>query len=461
MPADWNPGTQWAQAFGIGSQSAIEGFNTGLRMQELRSQAAMRRLQEEHLAKQIEALTMAHDQAIQKQADSAKAATRFNILTSDTLPLIIPNNEGMSPMLGADGQPMPRTEGMSPMIGADGMQGVPHDSIQIPNPNKMSREDAYLETFGRVLGQYNPEKLPEMLADIGRSRQASQTFSPTAGAVKTPSGRTIEYINTSRNSAQPVYSPEITNLTNPLTGETTPVIQQGNNIKNMPVDVGARQAEQKILAKALDLDASKVTVTTDPSGKRVVTIDPEAWAQVAGKGAVTTANRTALEAAEISASNLIAQGRKLLPLINESTVGAKGELKRLASRSGVTLLFPGLDDPKVAEADAVGRGFTAGVIRGLRSDTNINKDEVAALERSSNTINWTNVKPAKARLAVFLEKANDIGRQTYIRLKQPIPPEYRTLDEIIALKLPDAEAGALYNQTYESLIEQVREEAGL
>jgi len=88
---------------------------------------------------------------------------------------------------------------------------------------------------------------------------------------------------------------------------------------------------------------------------------------------------------------------------------------------------------------------------------------VTRLEQSSNTISWTTPREGKARLAVFLEKARDIGRSSYKRLGIPIPLQYQTMEELDKrLKGGEDEAAVIgdYKKTIDSLIYQTRKEIG-
>lgn len=72
----------------------LQGIQTGanlrsdqLRLQELRSQATFRRLQEQRAAKELEFLIQQNDQRVQRQADMQKANARFELFNAPVVPV--------------------------------------------------------------------------------------------------------------------------------------------------------------------------------------------------------------------------------------------------------------------------------------------------------------------------------------------------------------------------------------
>lgn len=112
-----------------------------LRMQELRSQDALRRMTEQHIAQQMQYATEAHDLAIQERADLAKAMARVQLETAPTIDasLIGPPQAGQGDDLG---------------IG------------QIKNPNQVPFERSMMNNVLPVIGKYRPQEVPAFVQDM-------------------------------------------------------------------------------------------------------------------------------------------------------------------------------------------------------------------------------------------------------------------------------------------------------
>jgi hypothetical protein len=421
-------------------------FDNAMRMQELKSQQAYRQLQERQLAQTLAVQMEQHDLEVQRRADMTKAWTRVMADTAPTFEMPV------------DGPPT--ADGTAPGIAL------------VPNPQAMALEDAMGKHVLPVIAQYDKtgREAFDALAGIAKMKQDREQalHQPGFEVAKDPrTGREYSVFRSSRNSSQLVHQPEITSLTDPNTGKPVSVIQTGNSIQKVGQDIEGRMLRVDDIKKLKDAPGGAQLLEWDDAKGAFVL--PAKNADAARKvltdaHGITTGTRTALEATGESAEGLAETGRKLLPLINERTVGVRGELTRLAQRTGLSMVVPGLENPEVAEADAYGRAFTAKVIRSLRSDGNINKDEVTRLESASNTISWTTPNEAKARLAAFLDQSAVLARRSYSKLGKPPKDEFLTRDQIrdrvVSGELTAAEGAALYTKTIDSFVQSIRKEIG-
>src|SRR4051812_15508292 len=94
-----------SRATQVGAALGQAMFNNSLRMQQLQSEQAMQRLQQQHLAQQMAFALEAHDTAVQERADMTKAMARVQLETQPFLPAPTGSNE-MGQMIGPDGASM-------------------------------------------------------------------------------------------------------------------------------------------------------------------------------------------------------------------------------------------------------------------------------------------------------------------------------------------------------------------
>ena len=150
-----------------------------------------------------------------------------------------------------------------------------------------------------------------------------------------------------------------------------------------------------------------------------------------------------VEKTEVTSANIFEKGRQLLPLINDRTTGIRGGLQRALRDSGIGLVFPSYVDPQVSEADAVAREFAADLVRGMRSDSNINEKEQQGLASEANTLRWVDEKTGKTRLATFVKGAASKAREASLRLGRPINEKYLTWEELLQRAEAKIEAGEM------------------
>lgn len=453
MPADWNPGTQFIQAFSVGSQSAVQGFEAGMRMQQLRSEQAMRQLHERQAAETLSYAMHQHQAAIQQEADTAKANSVFQTLITPTLSMQVP----VSGPPTADGQSLgtASVKVANPAYEPDtGKALIRAFSPTIRTPAEAERLVMDAATVNYHLGE---AKRQEAL-----SRESQ--FDPSGKSVILPDGQKVQGVMTSKNTFQPVYSPEITNLTNPETGETTPVIRQGNTTKNIPVDIGARQTNHQILQKALEIDPSKVDVTTDQNGNIIAKVSPEAWKQVSQQGALTTPVRTSLQKQDIETGKVFSLGQQLAPLLTPENVGVRGMATR-AFEGVASQILPDFKIGKSSDTVTVAKEYQAALVRGLKSDSNIAESERQTLSSAMpDPASWYKGAPqAKAALATTLEQWGTLSRNNASVRGKPVTSQWMLPEEIhkafLAGKISETDANALMEGNGWRLIDSLRKSA--
>jgi hypothetical protein len=433
--------------FGRGIAQGLSLGQNMMRQQELRSQRAMQQLRERAIAQEMALQMQAHDLAIEERAEMSKAMARVQLESMPTLPL--PGAAPERPTTEAvSGGP---TNLFSTNVALRGQGGEPvHSTVNtpkpLPNPAHVPLPQSIVKNVLPVIAKYRPGEVDNFLSSAALMEHRMKL------------------------AQQGEMTPEAQVITDPVTGKQRTMFRTGPNswqlgqsesVAERQREAFSRSEHAKMVAWVRDKRPDLMgKLKRSPDG--ILTVPDEIVDEVAKQAGITTGVRADLETAEISADNLFAVGAKLLPLINERTTGVRGEISRALQRTGMTMLFPGLENPEVSEAETVGRTFTASVIRTLRSDGNINKDEVATLERAANTINWTTEKEAKARLAALVERAVDLSRRSAQRKGTPINPLFLTRDEIRervgAGDLTPTQGVELYTNTADNFLNNVRAE---
>lgn len=438
----------------------LQGFQIGLqgslRMQELKSQAAIRRIHEENAAKALSLKIQENDLAIQERADMAKAVATAQLASSPTINV--------------------------PMLGQEGIGDMAPPLMPIDNPNPMTRESAAMQFVLPVVAKYRPDKVPDFLEGVALAeyrKKVESEFTPTGGMVDVPNPeggtRRVPFVKTSRGAAQLVVEPTIENLTNPQTGQTTPVLRTGpSSARALPQDIGARQKAQfdrQQKAKMVDWVKDKRSdllhlLVRDENGE--LTVPDDIVAQVAKSAGLQTSTQAMLEQQQIGADNVFAVGKRLLPLLNDSTVGPTGWWKReiVAKVPFIDKVFGTEGVTDAVAAESVGRQFMAQIFKTLRSDSNINKDEVNRLESAAPDSGRFLTKPSteKVKLYEFLVNAGALSRGNALKTGKPITPAFLTHAEILARVQSGEITGDAGIQMWEnsatSLIEQLKAELG-
>lgn len=134
MPSPWLQGIQ------VGANIASDAMNRNLRMQELRSQEAMRRVNERAAVQQMQIQMEERNRLIDYQAQMAKAVTTAQQLSSEFINIPTPTG-----------------------------------AIPLPNPMRMSPEDAAFRTVLPVVAQFEPDKAPQFLQNIATAQARTQS----------------------------------------------------------------------------------------------------------------------------------------------------------------------------------------------------------------------------------------------------------------------------------------------
>lgn len=432
-------------------------FSNSLRMQELESRKAMQRLQEQQAAETLKFALWQHNQMIDAQAANAKSQAAFQSMITPTLTVPAPSTPGMSPMIGPDGGPM-------------GVEGEPISggTMQIKNPNYVpDMGEAFIRS---QMGNPHADLAKTMATGGALALHQAQAEKAKADAARFSTGisyapggmeKDLTYLQSQLDSGEITQS-QFDAARNVKLGIAP---RGGLDQRKLMFDRYSLRQQEKMLdilrKERLDLYNK---LPTDANGNKIVPDD--IVTELAKKAGLSQANITKLEGEEIGSENVFAIGRELLPLINENTTGAKAEVKRFLQRRGITTLFPSLDDPELSVAEAVGRRFSAGVVRALRSDSNIGIREQEALQHAAETINWTTMASGRAKLANIVKQAADTSRRAAQTKGTPINPLFLTRGEIRARlaagdfgdpSSPEAANAAIaaFNNTAESFLQQI------
>lgn len=436
------------QGFQVGSGVMGSALDRNLRIQQLRSQDAMRRVQEENAAKELAMKMQEFEMRVQRQADTVKAFAQMQAMSTPFLP-------------GPNGQ-------------------------MIPNPARVPTGTAMLMTMGRLAE--SPEQLATMAAQGAlineREKEEQQrTFNPMGESVTLPGGDVIEGVRTSPNQFTPVIKPSITQVPNPATGGTTPLLRTGlNSARPVPQDIGERQKAQfdrQQKAKMVDWVREKRPdmlhlLRRDEAGD--LTVPDDVVEQVSKLANIPNPTRDLMAQQELGAENVFAVGRRFLPLINSQTVGPSGWWKRevVAKVPFVDKVFgtEGVSDAVAAET--VGKQFLGQIFKTLRSDSNINQAEYEQIRSAAPdpTLFLTKPEGEKRKLYEFLVNAATVSRNNAVRSGRAITPMFLTKQELMrqtdlfqqtdgSQGLSSTQAAQLWENSATALVQQLKTELGI
>ena len=389
------------RGFSAGSGAVQSGREYSLRLQELKSQQALRQLQERHIAQQMADQAEKRNDLIQYRADMTKAVEMANVASAPTLPI------------------------MGPM-GHVGM---------IENPHRLSEEEAAIRYIIPVLGKYQPEKVIPATQNILTARIKRQemggNFTPTSGEVYTPDGRAIPYVKTGRNSAQLVPEPEIVSMVDPTTGQKRSVMKSGaSGAKMVPDDIAQRQIAKSWHDLAQDNLDLAIPVQGGKPGQMAIPV--ENLGKLAARKSMTGTTRTALEKTENESANMFGAAAKLFPMLNANTVGLGPQIKSMVIDRGLGQLFPGLVNTERVSAQVLSSEIMTAFVKSLKSDGNIAEPEAKLLRQQGELLNWTDEVTAKTKLAELVSEGTRKAREATLRLGKAIDPKFLTPEEIAA-----------------------------
>lgn len=272
-------------------------FNNSLRMQQLKSEQAMRQMEERYKAQQLSMLLQQQQLAIDERAEMAKAAAAIQAESLLTMPVSGPPEAGQGALPDVQIQQAPRAETI-----------IKHT---LP-----------------VVMKFRPQEAGDFMAKAALYDQRlrdQEDFKAYAQPITMPDGTVMQGVRSSRNSWTPVSTgdPEIKTVN----GRQMRRNRYGDWVPmtSTPEEINKRQTGQKFLAEALKLDPSQVRM--DEEGNAVIT--PQAWENISQRGSVTTATRGKMEQTILATQVARNAASDALRTINETpnALGAPGILR--------------------------------------------------------------------------------------------------------------------------------------
>lgn len=425
---------------GVESGRGLVGdiLDRNLRFQQLQANQTLIRLREQAAAKELQLLIQKNDHEIQYRADMAKAVASAQMASSPTINVPMPDQEGLGDM--------------APPV------------MPIPNPSPLTKEQAAFRFIVPTVAKYDPEKVPDVLQNIALAEYRLKTeseFTPTAGQVTTPGGETMDFVKTSPRSAQLVIKPSVETIVNPETGKKTEILRTGTSSgRVIPQDIEGRQ--QRTMMAKWALQHAPELMEIDEDG--VARLPAQNFNEAARRAGIPSGVKTDMMQQIAATAGAFEVGRKLLPLLTPENVGVRGMLSRKLEEQGLAQIFPGMKIGSATETLSVASNFRAGLVRALRSDSNINKDEreqiIEGLPTPENML--SSVQDSKIKLATQLELAAIKSRAAANSIGKPITPFYLKIDEIEQMiqsgSLKAEEGAMLWNNNAWRLIELIRQE---
>lgn len=442
MPEPYNVVAANRQAVQSGLALGRAMFDNAMRMQQFQSEAAMRRLQEQQLAQQIELATRKYEQQVQDRANAAKAAAAYELYSQPT----ITENVELAGPPEPGGQPL----GTAP--------------VRMPNP-------AYIEDAGlryiKAAGPYasDPEKLLLDAATV-RVKQMQEKqeapFKPSIVPVPIPgSSESALFGYTSPKSGQYVAG-DLQFETDPATGQRfyrdSPVGRVKQDVQGAQAARQAAAAQQRMAESAPDLSVP------NPQAPGLRTIPERNFEKFAQRESITPGTRSKIEQQQLEVSNVFRAGKELSRLLTPENVGLRGNVSRLWDGIA-SQINPDHKIGTATDASTVAAQFRAGVIRGMRSDSNIAEHERQTLEDAMPQVNNFLKGPAQAKstLARILKQWGEKSRENAQTLGKPVFPQWLTKDEVTSMYaqglISREEADALRDSNGWALIESLQRSA--
>lgn len=384
-----------------GAQLWNMGFERQLQQQQFLSQEAQRRAQERRLSEQaaIEHDRLAND--IQFRADMQKAAAKA-------------------------------AQESSPYFDVPDIDGGTIRLNRSPE-NVKSLEDAMMDNAGPVFMAHRPEALPQFLNAMAMSKFRNASVGQKERALDIQQQRADAY----QQNVGTGMEPEAKTVIDPNTGNPITMIRKGRNAwGTVPRDVAADQERQvgnqgkkaitaKLIAERPDL------VTIDDNGTPSVT--PEAFARYQKEGGLTNANKTKAQETVSSALNSMQQIRQVMPMLNSATIGPRAAVEDIVVDRGLANIFPELMNKQRVSAAQLLSQVRSGVIRSLRTDSNIAEAERRSLESQVPGPAQFGTSPARAlqQLQTIQEGVLQRAIRATANLKQPLS------DELVQFVSPD------------------------
>jgi hypothetical protein len=400
------------------------GMNASLRMQQLRSERAAQAARERALVQEMSIQMEKRDLMIQYRADMEKALGKAKMAASPTV--LVP---------GADGA----------------------GTFEMPNPNPLSQEDATFQNVLPVIAKYEPDKVPEalrMIATAKYQKEQSQEFTPTAGSVQTPDGRSIPFVKTSPRSAQLVGESTVETINDPQTGKSvTGVRAATGGFKPLPQNIEQRQISKWAMERAPELMVMRDDGTAY--------LPPENFNEAARRSGLGQAFKTQMLEQMAATSGAFETGQKLLPRLTPENVGVRGAVSRFKD-AALGQINPNMKTGTSSEMLATSKAFMAGLVRALRSDGNIGIQEREELIAGMPTPDklLSSVQDSKVKLAAQLELAAIKSRASANTLGKPITPFFLKVEEIEQMiqsgQLTAEEAAKLWQNNAWNLIGTIR-----
>lgn len=399
------PENPFMQGVQIGANIAGNRIEQSRRMQELRSMESLRKLQEQQVAQNLQLQMEQNNLAIQYRADMSKAMQTASLASSPIVPVVT-------------------------QFGA----------MPAPNPQRMSQTDAAYRFVLPVIAKYEPAKVPGAMQDLAMAEYR---------------GRAAAFQDS---------DPEIRTEIDPATGKEVSFSRTPRGWSRIPDDVATRQKAQnenqrRTAAFKSALEVRPDLVEFDANG--VPSISPEKYAEAAKLAGFESGTKSGLEQQQIAGERVFRSGRKLMGLL-DGNVGVPGAIKRGLAQVGLDKVFGVENASDAVAAQTVGREFVAQIFKALRSDSNINKDEVARLEAAAPdpTRLITTPKVEKAKLLSVLEGAFETSRANAQKMGTPITPMFLTMPEIEARisngQLTAEQAAEIWENSATLLMEEIR-----
>jgi hypothetical protein len=431
--------TPFLQGFQAGGAMMGDALDRSLRMQQLQSDAAHRRVMEQNAAQLLSMKMEENNLSIQYRADMAKAVTAAQQATS---PHVF-------------------------FQGPDGPAGM-------ENPNLLTEEQAAMRFVVPVIAQYEPNKVQDALEGIAlakyRKRAAAGGTEPQIKVITGPDGRQHQVFDPGDKGVSQLVTPEPTVTTDEAGNQ---FYQSGpNRFNRVPESATQRQKEQFKRTQ----QAEQLKFIRDSNSKAYADlfsnspVDPETGMPQPTPESIATAAKSAgfeggtvakMEEQMVGAENLLTTANQFLPLITKNNVGWRGAVRRWGTRLGLEGM-PGFKDSSEAEqAATMSRIFVAEIFRVLRSDSNIAKPEVEALEDAAPDAKKFINDPdsMKSQMATILKNAADKSRNGARRLGREIFPFFLTQEEIeakgLAGEITKEKAIELYNKSAWKLIDSL------
>lgn len=150
------------------------------------------------------------------------------------------------------------------------------------------------------------------------------------------------------------------------------------------------------------------------------------------KSGLTGAVATDVQRQALSGETAALRGVELLNTLRPEDVGVRGVINEVAFNKVLSQFFPGVEKPGVTDARTLLRIFNEQMLKNIKPDAQMNKEDVARLLKALPSLDATeSLGSVQKKITRFMDESRQIARVNAEASKQPVPDWAWTQDEVV------------------------------